>query len=142
MLTTLITLYALNADISYPTEGNEVGSGQEKEYFMNTSEHTTYPPLDEEINIIISKKSKGKKSGGKKSKKGKHFNSLESSELFGSLQTSTTNIVLATVGGVMVVTGMILVVKNYCKKRSGYTLVDNPEQRPIYGTMGNVYQGH
>ena len=134
MLTTLITLYALNADISYPTEGYEVGSGQEKEYFMNTSDHTTYPPLDEEI---ISKKSKGKKS-----KKGKNFTSFESSELFGSPQTSTTNIVLASVGGVMVVTGMILVVKNYCKKRSGYTLVDNSEHRPLYGTMGNVYQGH
>ena len=134
MLTTLITLYALNADISYPTEGYEVGSGQEKEYFMNTSEHTTYPPLDEEIII--------KKSKGKKSKKGKNFKSFESSELFGSPQTSTTNIVLASVGGVMVVTGMILVVKNYCKKKSGYTLVDNPEQRPLYGTMGNVYQGH
>ena len=134
MLTTLITFYALNADISYPTEGYEVGSGQEKEYFMNTSDHTTYPSLDEEI---ISKKSKGKKS-----KKGKLFNSLESSELFGSPQTSTTNIVLASVGGVMVVTGMILVVKNYCKKKSGYTLVDNPEQRPLYGTMSNVYQGH
>ena len=132
MLTTLITLYALNVDISYPTEGYEVGSGQEKEYFINTSDHTTYPPLDEEI---ISKKSKGKKS-----KKGKLFNSLESSELFDSAQTSTTNIVLASVGGVMVVTGMILVVKNYYK--SGYTLVDNPEQRPLYGTMGNVYQGH
>ena len=134
MLTTLITFYALNADISYPTEGYEVGSGQEKEYFMNTFDYTTYPPLDEEI---ISKKSKGKKS-----KKGKLFNSLESSELFGSPQTSTTNIVLASVGGVMVVTGMILVVKNYCKKKSGYTLVDNPEQRPLYGTMSNVYQGH
>ena len=134
MLTTLITFYALNADISYPTEGYEVGSGQEKEYFMNTSDHTTYPPLDEEI---ISKKFKRKKS-----KKGKHFNSLESSELFDSPQTSTTNIVLASVGGVMVVTGMILVVKNYCKKKSGYTLVDNPEQRPLYGTMRNVYQGH
>ena len=139
MLTTLITLYALNADISYPTEGYEVGSGQEKEYFINTSDHTTYPPLDEEI---ISKKSKGWKSKGKKSKKGKHFNSLESSELFGSPQTSTTNIVLASVGGAMVITGMIMVVKNYCKKKSGYTLVDNPEQRPLYGTMGNVYQGH
>lgn len=137
MLTTLITLYALNVDISYPTEGYEVGSGQEKEYFMNISEHTTYPSLDEEI---ISKKFKRKKSGGKKSKKGKHFNSLESSELFDSPQTSTTNIVLASVGGVMVVTGMILVVKNYYK--SGYTLVDNPEQKPLYGTMGNVYQGH
>ena len=134
MLTTLITFYALNADISYPTEGYEVGSGQEKEYFMNTSDYTTYPPLDEEI---ISKKFKRKKS-----KKGKHFNSLESSELFDSPQTSTTNIVLASVGGVMVVTGMILVVKNYCKKKSGYTLVDNPEQRPLYGTMRNVYQGH
>ena len=134
MLTTLITLYALNVNISYPTEGYEVGSGQEKEYFMNTSDYTTYSPLNEEI---ISKKSKGKKS-----KKGKHFKSFESSELFGSPQTSTTNIVLASVGGVMVVTGMILVVKNYCKKRSGYTLVDNPEQRPLYGTMGNVYQGH
>ena len=49
---------------------------------------------------------------------------------------------LASVGGIMVVTGMILVVKNYCKKKSGYDLIDNAEHRPLYGTMGNVYEGH
>ena len=136
MLTTLITLYALNTDISYPTERYEVGSGQEKEYFMNISDYTTYPPLDKEI---ISKKSKGKNSKGKKSK---HFISFESSEILDSPQTSTTNIVIASVVGVMLVTGMILVVKNYSKKRSGYTLVDNPEHRVLYGTMSNVYQAH
>ena len=80
----------------------------------------------------------------KKMKKEKHFNSLESSELFGfqSDSETNTNILLASVGGVIVVTGMILVVKNYCKKRSGYTLINNPEQRTLYGTMGNAYQGH
>jgi len=108
-----------------------------KSNIITISEPTNYPPTDNDTYMFIPKKSK-------KMKKEKHFNSLESSELFGfqSDSETNTNILLASVGGVIVVTGMILVVKNYCKKRSGYTLINNPEQRTLYGTMGNAYQGH
>jgi hypothetical protein len=142
MLTTLISLTVLSTNITYPSEGYEVGSGQEKEYLI-TPEPTTYPLYDNdnETYIIIPKKSKKSKKG----KKGKHFNdAFESSELFGfqSDSETNTNIILASVGGIMVVTGMVMVVKNYCNKRRGYNLMDNADHRPLYGTIGNEYQGH
>ena len=144
MLTTLITLTALSANITYPSERYEVGSGEEKEYLITTPEPTTYPSYENDTYVFIPKKSKKSKKT-KKMKKGKHFNdTFESSELFGfqSDSETNTNIVLASVGGVMVVTGTIMVVRNYCKKRRGYDMINNGEQSPLYGTMGNEYQGH
>lgn len=140
MLTTLITLTALTANITYPSVGYEVGSGQEKEYIITTPDPTTFPSYDNDTVVFIPKKSKKTK----KMKKGKHFNdTFESSELFGfqSDSETNTNIVLASVGGVMVVTGMIMVVRNYCKKSRGYDMINNVEQTPLYGTMDNIYQG-
>lgn len=139
MLTILLTLYSLNANISYPTEGYEVGSGQEKEYLIHLDEPTTYFPDENESFVIIPKK--GKKAKKTKTKKAKYFsNTIESGSLFGIVEAPTTNIVIASLGGVMVVTGMVLVVRNYCKKRSGYQHINPMQDQGLgYGTLENVY---
>ena len=147
MLTILLTLYSLNANISYPTEGYEVGSGQEKEYLIHLDEPTTYFPDENESFVIIpkkgkkAKKMKTKKAKKTKTKKAKYFsNTIESGSLFGIVEAPTTNLVIASLGGVMVVAGMVLVARNYCEKRSGYQHINPMQDQGLgYGTLENVY---
>lgn len=53
---------------------------------------------------------------------------------------NTGSIVIASVGGVFVITGLILTVKNYCRRRSGYQIVQT-NTGVSYGTIANSYNG-
>ena len=141
MLTTLITFYALNANISYPSEEYEIGSGQnDKEYYPITEEPSTIPEndiyfLDENFTGKVKKSKKTKKS---KKNKGPLYVSAAYESQNG--EVSSTNIVIASLGGVMVVTGMVLVVRNYCHNRGGYEMIQ-PNLGVGYGSMDNIYNG-
>lgn len=144
MLTTLFTLYLLNTNISYPSEEYEVGSGQnEKEYYYVTDEPTTSLDndtyfIEDNFTVDISKKKKGKKT--KKNKKYRVKESEFSLEYeHPTAELSSSNIALASLGGIFVITGMILILRSYYKRR-GYQMIP-PNIGVSYGSMDNIYNG-
>ena len=145
---TYILFSTLSANITHPLLNKyEVGSGQEpepieKDLYLSTEEPTTLP--NDDINEIITKKGKKHYTKGKKHHmRGKKYlvktNELELENTIPASQT-TGSIVIASVGGVFFITGLILTVKNYCRRRSGYQMVQT-NTGLSYGTIANSYNG-
>ena len=137
---THIILMALSTNLTLPTE-YEVGSGQEPEPMLKDFVLITTESPENDTSI------KSKKHTKKHYKKGKkHFAKTSNFELNSFMepnQQNTGSIVAASLGGLFIVTGFILMVKNYCKKRSGYQHINPMQNQGVgYGTLDNVYEGH
>ena len=141
MLTTLLTLYALNANISYPSEEYEIGSGEHnKEYYPITEEPSTIPDndtyfIDYNFTRKVKKSKKSKKT--KKSKKNKVGSTALESD---NEDINSSSIAMASLGGVLVVTGGILMIRSYYHKRRGYEMIQ-PNMGVSYGSLDNIYNG-
>ena len=134
-------IYILFATLSQPIQNEyEVGSEQdylpiEKELYLSTEE----PNGD--INESIIKKHHTKTSKYKK-KGNKYIENTNKLELEKTILSSqhTGSIVVASLGCVFIITGIIITIKNYCSRRSGYHIIKT-NTGVDYGKLENVYNG-